>query len=311
MLKEKYIIQSTDMETKLNTTVFVPEVKIKATLIVAHGIGEHIGRYAHLAKYLTERGILVTGFDFIGHGESIGKKPAMYFGNEGSWKYLVDDVIRFNHIIKDKYPVPCFILGFSMGSFVVRTAMATGELDASGVILAGTGSISTILAKMVCFMIKQEAINVGGDYKVSKKINELAFGNYNKYFKPTKTDFDWLCSSESGLKDYIEDPLTRKFITPGMFRELINGMAYTSQEATIRNSKKTPLLFISGEKDPVGGFLKQLIKTVKKYKTAGFDSSLYTYPNSRHDIFHDQSQIKVEEDIYDWIMYNLSYIIYE
>ena len=168
MLKEKYIIQSTDMETKLNTTVFVPEVKIKATLIVAHGIGEHIGRYALLAKYLTERGILVTGFDFIGHGESIGKKPAMYFGNEGSWKYLVDDVIRFNHIIKDKYPVPCFILGFSMGSFVVRTAMATGELDASGVILAGTGSIATILAKMVCFMIKQEAKKIGGDYKVSK-----------------------------------------------------------------------------------------------------------------------------------------------
>ena len=200
MLKEKYIIQSTDMETKLNTTVFVPEVKIKATLIVTHGIGEHIGRYANLAKYLTERGILVAGFDFIGHGESVsGKKPAMYFGNEGSWKYLVDDVIRFNHIIKAKYSVPCFILGFSMGSFVVRTAMATGELDASGVILAGTGSISTILAKMVCFMIKQEAKKIGGDYKVSKKINDLAFGNYNKYFKPTKTDFDWLCSSEDGI----------------------------------------------------------------------------------------------------------------
>ncbi len=302
MLKEKYIIQSTDMETKLNTTVFVPEVKIKATLIVAHGIGEHIGRYANLAKYLTEKGILVTGFDFIGHGESISsKKPPMYFGSDGSWKYLVDDVIRFNHIIKDKYPVPCFILGFSMGSFVVRTAMATGKLDTSGIILAGTGLISTILAKMVCFMIKQEAKKIGGDYKVSKKINDLAFGNYNKYFKPTKTDFDWLCSSEDGIKEYIEDPLTRKFITPGMFRELINGMAYTSQEETIRNSQKTPLLFLSGADDPVGDFGKSVKKVVKMYRKYIPNVEVQLFKDSRHDIFHDTCKSVVEPYIWNWM----------
>ena len=125
------------------------------------------------------------------------------------------------------------MLGFSMGSFVLRCALATNELKTNGIILVGTGKISTITAKLVKSLISKEVKKIGGDDKVSDVINNLAFGNYNKYFKPCKTEFDWLCEDENALKIYIEDDLAYKFITPGMFRELLTGMDFASRKLVI------------------------------------------------------------------------------
>lgn len=305
MLKENYTFMSTDLETKLNTAIFLPEKEAIATLIIAHGIGEHIERYEELAQYLTQRGIIVAGYDCIGHGKSkSANKAPMYFGKEGSWDYLVKDLIVFNHIIRDKYEkLPCYVLGFSMGSFVVRSALASRKLDISGAILAGTGRISTITAKLVKFVVSLEAKKVGGDDKVSEKVNSLAFGNYNKFFKPCRTEFDWLCRNEEAIDEYMADSLTRKFITPGMFRELLSGMAYTSTSSTIGMiPKDIPILFLSGDDDPVGEFKKGVEKVENEFKRNGVKTTLVMYTYARHDIFHDSCKTAVMQNLYDWII---------
>lgn len=305
MLRKNYTFLSTDTETKLNITTFEPECETNAVLIVAHGIGEHIGRYEELAEFLTSKGILVTGFDCIGHGKSVAKsgKARMYFGKEGSWDYLVKDMVVFTNEVKKNYPnIPCFMLGFSMGSFLVRSVLATRNVKIDGAILAGTGRISPVAAKLVKFVIAQEAKKVGGDDKVSEKINSLAFGNYNKYFKPCKTEFDWLCADEAAIQEYIDDPLTNKFITPGMFRELISAIAYTNTGNTIRLfDKQIPILFMSGEDDPVGKFKKGVFKVREAFNKYNAKTSLLMYPNSRHDVFHDTCKDMVKHDIYTWI----------
>lgn len=304
MLKENYYFWSTDSQTKLHAVMYKPEKRVIATMIISHGIGEYIERYEEFAEKMTSAGILVAGFDCIGHGKSVStRKAPMYFGEEGSWEYLVKDLIVFNHVIKDRYPeFPCFMLGFSMGSFVVRCALATRDVTIDGAILAGTGRISPAAAKLVKFMISQEVKKLGSDDKVSDKINELAFGNYNKYFKPCKTDFDWLCKDEDALKAYIEDPMARKFITPGMFRELLSGMALASKPLTVRMSDNTiPVLFVSGKDDPVGEFLKGVTKAANLFSKYGFETSLLVYPDTRHDVFHDIHKDKVTGQILEWI----------
>lgn len=304
MKKEVSYSKSKDGVSTLYKVTFKPEGKMIATLIVSHGIGEHIGRYEELAMELTKKGIAVIGLDDIGHGHSISNKKApMYFGKEGSWQYLVDDLKNLIELMRNRYNVPTFVMGFSMGSFVVRTLMAQEKLNADGVILAGTGKISEFVANMVKKLISSEVRKCGSDDKVSTKVNELAFGNYNRFFKPCKTEFDWLCENEEGIKGYIEDSLSQKFITPGMFRELIGAIAYTSKKTSIEKvNPNMPILFLSGEDDPVGDFKKGVKKIEKIFRKYNKNTEMIFYPDSRHDIFHDNSQQKVQNDIATWIL---------
>lgn len=295
--------QSANKKTDIHYMEYLPEGEVSKTLIIAHGIGEHAGRYQELAEKLNAKGISVFAMDFIGHGKSVGtdQKP-MYFGENG-WDNLVEDLISLNKIVKEKYPeLPCYVLGFSMGSFIVRTVMAerADELLIDGTILAGTGNLSPFMANLVKRMVAGEAKKCGAD-NISQKVNDLAFGNYNKYFKPCQTEYDWLCSNAEGIKDYIEDPMTNKFITPGMFMDLLGGMARVNRKSAIENSKKVPILFLTGEDDPVGEFVKGVKKVVKTFMEYNPDVDFEIYPNSRHDIFHDNNKEVVMSDIYMWI----------
>lgn len=311
MFKEKRFLSS-DKVTMVNVKSWHIEHP-KATLIVAHGIGEHSGRYKEFAESMAKKEIAVYAIDFIGHGKSTSEtKAPMYFGGVGSFKYLVKDLIKLNEIVKqENEDIPCFILGFSMGSFVLREAIVTGNLTADkidGAILVGTGSLANSIAKLMNVIIGQEVKKIGGDDKVSEKINLLAFENYNKFFKPTKTAFDWLCESEDGIRNYMEDQMAQKYITPGMFRELLNSMAYVSQKKIIAQTLPIPILFLSGENDPVGGFTKNVNKTVKEFKKYNSNVECKFYSHTRHDIFHDTEKQKAMEDVYTWIMQKINNI---
>ncbi len=303
MLNEK-TFKSSDKMTDIHYVEHLPEQAPEACLIIAHGIGEYTGRYNEFANFLTEKNIAVFALDFIGHGKSISEKKApMYFGEDG-WDFLVKDLVTLCKIAKIQYAnKPCFVLGFSMGSFVIRTALAehAKELKVDGAILAGTGSIASPVAALVKMMVSAEAKKCGGADKVSEKVNELAFGNYNKHFEPCKTKFDWLCKNGVLRQEYIDDPKANKFITPGMFRDLLGGMARTSKKSAIKNTKKIPLLFLYGEEDPVGDFGKAVHKLANDFRMNGNKVVCKSYPDSRHDIFHDNDQENVYMDVYSWI----------
>ena len=117
--------KSSDNMTDIYYVEHLPKTAPKACLIIAHGIGEHTGRYNEISDFMVQNEVAVFVFDFIGHGQSVSpQKAPMYFGENG-WDFLVKDLITLNAIVKNKYPdTPCFIFGFSMGSFVLRTALA-------------------------------------------------------------------------------------------------------------------------------------------------------------------------------------------
>ena len=278
--------------------------KPKAILQVAHGMSEFIDRYEEFAKFFNDRGILVVGNDHIGHGYSIADDRApMYFGEKGSWGCVVDDIFTLYKMTKEEYPdVPYFVFGLSLGSYLMRALLINYSEGVDGAILVGTGQTSPLELKLGLFVAERERKKYGDDVPTDQ-INDLTYGTYNKKFKPNRTEMDWLCSNEDALDAFIADKRRGKAFTVGLFRELLTVMLYSREMNHIKQMRKElPVLFLSGEEDPVGEFTKGVKNAYNDFKKAGLeDVTLKLYPALRHDILNEKNREEVFADTYSWI----------
>lgn len=304
MKRYEFYYQSADQKTNIHAVRWMPEGEPLGIIQIAHGVTEYILRYEEFAKYLTAKGFIVVGNDHLGHGKSIaeGAKP-MYFGPKGSWKWVVKDIMTLKNITKEKYPdLPYCMLGFSLGSFVLRTYLIDypGDLDAA--IIMGTGQMPSMAIKIAKLMANREVKNAGEDNS-TPTIHKLTFGTYNKNFAPNRTEYDWLCANDEALDEYIKDPEKGGDFSAGLFRELLDGMLYSSKISNIRKmDKELPILLISGEKDPVGDCGKGVQATEKVMRKAGVkDISVKMYSGLRHDILHEAIKEQVYADVYNWV----------
>lgn len=304
MNKNEFYYLSADGKTQIHAVEWIPDEKPKAILQIAHGVTEYILRYEQFAEYLVEKGIMVVGNDHLGHGKSIAKdSEPMYFGPTGSWKWAVEDMYTCTKMIKEKYPeIPYYMLGFSLGSFLLRTYLIEYPGIADAAIIMGTGETPPVQIALAKFIANKEAKKVGENH-TSPMIKKLTFDTYNKFFAPNRTDYDWLCSDNEGLDEYIADPMRGGNLSAGLFREMLSGMKFTSE---IKNLKKMnldiPILFISGDEDPVGEKGKGVIKAYHKFQDIGMrDVEIKLYPKLRHDILHEKCKKEIYEYVYNWI----------
>lgn len=93
-----------------------PGVALRGVVIVVHGLGEHAGRYDHVARQLNDWGFAVRGYDQCGHGESGGPR-----GSLPSDTRLLDDLadIVDSTRLRMSKKTPLILLGHSMGGLVV------------------------------------------------------------------------------------------------------------------------------------------------------------------------------------------------
>lgn len=304
MKKNELFFLSKDNQTNIHMVIWEPDTRVYGVIQVVHGVTEHIMRYEEFANYMNKGGIAVVGIDLIGHGLSTNNgAKKMYFGPEGSWKYVVGDLDTCFQNAKELYPdVPYVMLGFSLGSFLVRSYLIDYPGKVDGAILVGTGQIGKFLLKLARKIAIKEGLKYGED-KTTDKIRNLTFGTYNKHFKPNRTPYDWLCLSNTAVDNYIADPLRGDAMSSGLFRELLDGMKYTSE---INNVKKInimkPILLLSGQNDAVGDFGKGVTKVCNEYKKVGVqDLTLKIYNNLRHDIMHEDDRFTIYDEIYGWL----------
>ena len=304
MTRNEFYYLSADGKTKIHAVEWLPDGKPKAILQIAHGVTEYILRYEEFAEFLTEKGISVIGNDHIGHGTSIAEgAERMYFGTEGSWDWVVEDIKKCLDITKNKFPnMPYCLLGFSLGSFLARTYLTKYPGTLNGAIIMGSGQLPPFQISIAKFMVNNEAKKVGEDH-TSPTIQKLSYETYNKYFAPNRTKYDWLCASTTSLDEYIKDTMRGEDFTAGLFRELLNGMAFTAKQSNIEKiDKNMPILFLSGDKDPVGEQGKGVIKAYDCFKKAGIkDVNMKLYPGLRHDILREDCRQDIFEDIYNWM----------
>jgi len=296
---------STDGKTQLHGIAWLPEKEPVAVLQIAHGVAEYIARYDGFARYLNEQGIAVVGHDHLGHGQSItANGTPVYFGDGNTWQTVVDDMYTLHNRLREQYPdTPLLLMGHSMGSFLARTYLIRYPGTVKAAILMGTGwqgGLTIDAGLAIAGIISAAKGNAG----TSDFVTKLAFGSYNKTFKPHRTPFDWLSADTDNVDAYIADPLCGQPTTVGLFREMLKGFRYNQKFSHLdRMDHATPILLISGEADPVGMMSAGVRQTYKEFKRSGIrDVTMKLYPKLRHEILKEKAmQQTVYEDIGNWI----------
>lgn len=276
---------------------------------ITHGMTEHIGRYEQLAEYLTSYGIAVAGFDLRGHGHNPGDNQCASFG-EGGWNYALHDMHLFYLELNSKFPnIPHFMLGFSLGSFLLRDYLNRYCDKVDGAIIMGTGHQPGAVLNMLMPVVKRE-IKANGFDSSTHKVNKLSFETYNQKFAPNMTSVDWLCSDTTQRIKYRGDPLCRKTISAGLFWQLLDSMKRTGKLSSYRKwNKQMPVLLLSGQDDPVGDFGKGVQRVRQSMSRAGMKHiQLYLVPGARHDLLHEEKSGGSDEafDILtNWLFENI------
>lgn len=301
----EFTYPSSDGVHQVHAAEWLPESgSPKAVLQLVHGISEYILRYAPFAEYMASHGFAVVGSDHLGHGGTAsGPEEYGFLAERDGWNHLADDVRRLRELTGERYPgLPYFLLGHSMGSFVARTYLIKWPGTLTGCILSGTGqeppalvALGKTLAGFFC--------RIHGPNSRSDLITNLSTGAYNKKFAPTRTGADWISRDTAVVDAYVADPLCSFVPTVGMFRDMMGGLQFIADKENLaRMDKNTPIWFMSGEKDPVGGMGEGVRKVLGFFQAAGVkDVTMTLYPDGRHEMLNELNRAQVYEDARAWL----------
>lgn len=299
MKKREFFYPSADGETKIHGIEWAPEETPVAVIQLCHGMVEYIDRYDEFASYLAERGFYVTGHDHLGHGQSVTSAIRLgYFHHPDGNECVIGDIHWLRVRTQEKYPdVPYFILGHSMGSFLVRQYLGRYGEGISGAVIVGTGdqpNLAVNSGKLICRLI---AAFKGWEYR-SSFVNSLSIGNYEK-----KLGKAWISRNEENVRTYVADPLCSFTFTLNGFYNLFDGISKMNrQEAAGAVDRNLPVFFAAGEEDPVGNCGKGVKNVYERYLAKGMtDVSIKLYPGDRHEILNETDRAAVFEDIYGWL----------
>ncbi len=296
-------IPSSDGIHTLRAKLYIPDIPPVGLFHVVHGMTEHIDRYDSFMRDMCDCGYAVIGADNLGHGKSVKDDTELGFiAHENGWDYLCRDVERVGVYIKEKYPsLPYCLLGHSMGSFIVRVACER-YITPNKLIIMGTGGASSATAGMGIALINViKAFK--GERHISPFIDKMAFGSYNKRFKEDG-EHGWLTSDTSVREKYAADKYCTFKFTVSSMKDLMTLCKISNSRTWVEKiaEKDFPILFVSGDQDPVGGYGVMVKKPYNGLKAFGADKVfIKLYKNYRHEILNDSSYPEVLSDIKEFL----------
>ena len=295
---------SKDGKNKIHAVIWRPEGEARGVVQIIHGMCEYAERYEPFARFLNSRGLIVCADDHLGHGKSVKDVGDLgYFNDKHDYRITIEDIHELKRIVGGQTGnLPWFVLGHSMGSFFCRNYISLYGGEFKGAIIMGSGFKSKLTLNTALFMVKANALFHGWRNR-SKFIKKLAFGSYNKKFKPARTDNDWLSKNPENVDKYNADELCGFDFTNNGYYVLFSVIKAACSGKVIKAvPKNLPVFFVAGEKDPVGDYGKGVLKAAKKFHAAGiFNVSVTLYDDCRHEILNDECKDKVEGDIIDFI----------
>lgn len=276
---------------------------IRAVFQIVHGMQEYIERYNAFAEFLASNGFLVVGEDHLGHGHTAAtEKDLGYFTKDHPETVIVRDVHRLKKMTQEKYPgIPYFILGHSMGSFILRKYLTMYGNGIDGAIIAGTGVMPAIVTGLAIFLTNVEKVFFG-DRHISPLIDKIAFGGYNKKIKDAKSPSDWICSDRAVVRKYDQDSLCTFKFSVNAYRTLFKILNFVCRNKNLVTvPKELPILILSGDEDPVGAYGKGPKTVYEQYVKIGItDIGIKLYPGMRHEILNEKGNSEVYLDILNW-----------
>lgn len=306
-------ILSSNSVHRLHHTFFIPKNKIRATLLIVHGMSEHSGRYADFAQFLANHGILVATYDQLGHGQTVKDKYELGFIDEKHpVQALCKDVIIMADKLKEKAnsltdrPAPHYIMGHSMGSFVVRTVLTHHATSFDGAILMGTGNSFGLTHRVS--LTATLALNYLNAKHPNTQLAQL-FGQYmlSQIRSPiSASPFAWLSENTDNIREFEADPLCGFAFTNNGWLAL---QALVKKAVNPAWHAHTPpnfaILLVSGKDDPVSNMGQDITHLQDELIKHGKTATALLYPNMRHEPLHEMDKDKVYHDILNWLKTNI------
>lgn len=298
-------ILSSDQKHPLYHTFFTPKDEVKATLLIAHGMAEHSGRYEEFAQFLADNGIAVATYDHLGHGNTAENLQELgYIEPDYPMQALLKDTVIMADTLKARHPdVPHFIMGHSMGSFIVRNVLQHHASDFAGAILMGTGDFDPLIK---IFLPITKVLN-----KIAPKQRNKVFAQAMNHLLNAKlgainidSDYAWISENPENIDDYEADALCGFDFTNNGFMGLFTLMDKGLNKHWAKTiDKEFAMLFISGQDDPIGNMGKGIRNLNKHLQQQGFTQAEYRlYPNMRHEPLHEKHNQMVYQDLLNWLL---------
>jgi len=256
-----------------------PAGPARGTVLIVHGLGEHAGRYGHVAAHLAAAGWAVLAYDQRGHGRSGGPR-----GGVAEPDSLLSDLAQLVDHARRSLPGPLLLLGHSMGGLVVGRFVAEGLSPrpaawwraVDGLVMSspaldpGMNLAQKLLLAVAAPIAPNQALGNG--------------------LKP-----EWVCRDPAVVAAYIADPLNHDRVTPRLVRFIVEGGELVRQRAL---SWAMPTLLLYAGAD----------RCVAPRGSAAFAAasppavvSAHRYEGFAHEIFNDPEQARVLGDLTAWL----------
>jgi alpha-beta hydrolase superfamily lysophospholipase len=305
MVSDHFILENAEgVKSCIYRWLPAQDAKIKAAIIVAHGMAEHGARYARFAAFLTASGYVVYAPDLRGHGKTAGNIENIgSLGGHDGFYGMLDDLRLLAEIIKKEHQgLPLFLFGHSMGALLVQGYISRWGDGLQGAVLSGAVEDPGMLSWLGFLVASLEAV-IRGQEARSRLLHKLCFGRYNRFFQPARTDFEWLSRDAAEVDIYVADPACGGIFTAGFYRHFFSFLRFVNSRKYWRAvPRRLPLYFFSGARDPVGGYTRGVKKLIRRYQAAGLtDVNCKFYHRGRHETLNEINREEVTADVISWL----------
>jgi alpha-beta hydrolase superfamily lysophospholipase len=252
-----------------------PDVAPRAVVMIAHGVGEHVGRYEkNVVNTFVPHGYAVAGFDQRGHGRSPGQR-----GHINRWAEYREDTKAFFLMVKDQNPACLiFLYGHSMGALIALDYIMHHPEGLHGAIISGAPIQPVGVSKPTLVALARLMSNIWPTFTIKLGLETAA-----------------LARDPDVVKAYNEDPLVHGMVTARWGTEALATVAWVKENAV---EIRIPILLVHGEADRLNSAdgARQFEETVP-YS----DKVLYIDPGGYHEPHNDLAHDQVLKFIENWM----------
>ncbi len=252
---------------------WLPDDAPKAVIVVAHGFGEHIGRYGNVVDAVVPHGYAVYGPDHRGHGRSGGTRAFI-----DRFDYLLNDLDAVFANAAAAHPgVPVFLLGHSMGGSIALASALRNQGRLTGLILSGPAVTTIGVSKALII--------------VAKVLGRLLPKAGAKKLSSAEVSRD-----PAVVAAYDADPLVFHGKMPAGTGAALVKMSegYPARLPSLT----VPLLVVHGSADE----LVNVESGRAAHELAGSaDKTLKVYEGLAHEVFNEPEKVTVLDDVVSWL----------
>ncbi len=254
---------------------WLPQAEMRGLVVICHGIAEHSGRYAHVARALCTQGYGAGSFDLINHGQS-GNRSIFVDSFD---HYLADIDIFLKQALQKAAGKPVFMLGHSMGGTITTLYVITRQLH-----------------KLRGIILSAPAVKIGSDIspfliKISGILSALT-----PHLKIVTLDNSSISKDPEVMQRYDADPLNYREGVPARTGAELN-RAIGRIQANFK-AIQLPFLLMHGTADR----LADINGSHMLYEQAASeDKTFKTYEGLYHEIMNEPEKETVFSDIITWL----------